>query len=276
MNPEIIQLKNSEVAVYQKGQGETSILFIHGNSLNGLMFQKQFNSHLSDKFKLIALDLPGHGNSSKAANPKDTYSLYGYGEVLKDLIAELNLANYYLVGHSLGGHIILDVSEDLDEAMGGVVVFGTPPLASPADMANAFHPNSVLSLAFQEQLADDEAKKLVGEYVMGASPEEMIQALLNTDPNSRAYVGTSIGKGEIKDEVEIVKNLMKPILMIHGEEDALVNTDYINEIAIPKLWKKRVQVIANSGHSPHWEQPEEFNNLVSTFISETGNESSPT
>lgn len=259
-------INDTKIATYQKGQGSITIIFIHGNSLNAQTFLKQFDSPLADNFKLIAFDLPGHGNSDKPANPEDTYNLLGYTEVLKELITKLELTNYYLVGHSLGGHIAIEASTDLGVALKGIVIFGAPPMSIPPDMENAFKPNPTMGLAFQGILTEEEAVTLATEYVLSDGPEDMIQSILNTDPDARTFLAASIGEGKMKDEVEIVKALAVPLAILHGENDSLVNPGYFSTLDIPKRWNGVIQIIANSGHSPQWEQPEVFNNLINSFI----------
>lgn len=262
-----INIKNTQLAVYQKGEGDATILFVHGNSLDAQSFRKQFNSVLAKKYRLIAFDLPGHGNSDNAVNPENTYNLLGYVEVLKDLIKELQLTNYYLVGHSIGGHIAIEASTDLDLQLKGLMIFGAPPISIPLDMENAYLPHPAMELAFKSDLNEVEAKTFVSGCVLGEKSSEMVESVLNTDPKARGYLAESIGALKFKDETEIVKCLNIPIAILQGEHEAIVNGDYFNRLNIPKLWKEKILVITNCGHSPHYEQPEAVNEHICKFVS---------
>lgn len=89
-----------------------------------------------ERFRCLALDLPGHGGSASGRNP-DAYRLPGYASLLAGLVTELDADDAVLVGWSLGGHIALEAAERLPEAA-GFVLFGTPPVGSPADVGRAF------------------------------------------------------------------------------------------------------------------------------------------
>lgn len=263
-----INIDGKNIAVYKKGVGEKTILFVHGNSLNALSFEKQFNANLSDNYQLITFDLPGHGNSDKAENPSETYNLLSYSSLLNQLITRLELSNYILIGHSLGGHIVLEAASMLDEQLKGLLIFGAPPLSIPPDMANAFKPNPNMGYAFQGELTDKEAETLANEFILETTPDLYINSIQNTDPNARALMAASIGEGKMKDELEILKILSVPIAILHAEKDALVQLDYFSKLDIPTLWKGAIQIIKNSGHSPQWEQSENTNNLIKAFIAD--------
>ena len=269
MDTEVIDIEGQEIAISDgKGEG-TPVIFIHGNSLSKETFSKQFDSELGHKHRLIAFDLPGHGNSSRPVNPEEAYSIPGYIAVLKGVIGTLGLSEYFLVGHSMGGHVVLEGTAGLAQGLKGLMIFGTPPLGSPPDMANAYQPNQAMGLAFQGELKEAEARTLANEFVLGDALEEIVQSILNTDPNARTYMAASIGQGKMKDEIEIVRNLPVPLAILHAEQDALVNLDYIRGLDIPTLWKGEVRIIKDSGHSPQLENPDEFNSVLNSFLEET-------
>jgi pimeloyl-ACP methyl ester carboxylesterase len=70
------------------------------------------------------------------------------------------------------------------------------------------------------------------------------------------------------NEVEVVSGMRKPLALFHGQEEQLVNGSYIDALDIPSLWRGAVQVIANAGHAPQWEQPEKFDALLKAFMEE--------
>jgi pimeloyl-ACP methyl ester carboxylesterase len=59
-----------------------------------------------------------------------------------------------------------------------------------------------------------------------------------------------------------------PVAVIHGSKDKLANLAYIQELELPTLWHGAVQVIEGAGHSPHWEAPDAFGELLGAFASE--------
>ncbi|MHA2280667.1 MAG: alpha/beta fold hydrolase [Promethearchaeota archaeon] len=253
MKKTIVEIKDFKLAVYESnGEGQT-ILLIHGNSLSAKSFNKQFNSSLGEKFHLVALDLPGHGDSIPANDPRNNYSVPGYSEVILALITHLKLPNLFLVGHSLGGHIAIETSE-LSPKFKGIFIFGTPPLGIPPAINEAF-----LDMRLIPSLIVREGFEI---------PQFFIDDINNTDPNARKFLVRNTAKNNLKNEIEIVSNLKIPLAIIHGAHDKLINLDYIKKLQIPSLWKSEILIIKDAGHSPQWETSDEFNSILEEFVKE--------
>lgn len=261
MNRNRLNLNGLELEVYQEGKGKTTLLFIHGNSLSAKTFQKQIESPLSEDYRLITFDLPGHGQSDKAQNPEETYNLPSYCSIVKELIAKLNLEQVVLVGHSLGGHIAVEASEEIPEVI-GMMVFGTPPFNMPPDLASMYLPNPAAAYAFQGPLSNDEIPILATSY--SKCENDFSKLIEQTDPEARAYMGASVGQGKFKDEIAICQQLKYPMAILHGEEDALVNREYLFNLDL-NMWKGEPQLIKNCGHSPQWEQADEVNKMIEEY-----------
>ena len=254
MKKQIVNVGDRKIAVYESEGEGLDVLLIHGNSLSSKSFTKQLEGSVGAKYHVIALDLPGHGESPSFENPRNSYSLPGYAKVVLEVIDYLNLSKLTLVGHSLGGHIALEVSE-LSPKVTGILIFGTPPLGIPPAINQAY-----LDPRLEPSLFIVEGAEI---------PQSFIDDFNNTDPNARKFLMRNTAKNKFKDELEIVKNLKIPLAIIHGAYDRLINLNYIKEIHIPTLWKKKVQIIDNAGHSPQWESPDIFNGMLEEFLRET-------
>jgi pimeloyl-ACP methyl ester carboxylesterase len=82
------------------------------------------------RHRLIAIDLPGHGASARAADPASNYTLPGYADVLLELSERLGAEQSVFVGWSLGGHVILEAAPRL-LAASGLLIIGAPPVSCP-------------------------------------------------------------------------------------------------------------------------------------------------
>src|SRR5690242_3554348 len=89
------------------GRGPTIVL-VHGNSCSSRCFERQLESALARRCRMIAIDLPGHGDSPPAADPDTGYTLPGYADALLKVARELDATGAVFVGWSLGGHIVLE------------------------------------------------------------------------------------------------------------------------------------------------------------------------
>jgi len=79
--------------------------------------------------------------------------------------------------------------------------------------------------------------------------------------------GLGFDKG-FADELSILQNLTIPLAMVHPENDAFVNVNYLRFIEkdLPTLWQGETIIVPESGHIIQWEKPEEFTRLLREFI----------
>ncbi len=102
-----IKVLNLEMAYAEvNSDKKDTILFIHGNSNSHNIFKNQLGSPLLSDYRMIAVDLPGHGESSKCYDD-DCYTIPWYSKMI------MKLTNLSVVGHSLGGHVAIGVSHQV-------------------------------------------------------------------------------------------------------------------------------------------------------------------
>ena len=271
MQPKKIAAGGQEIAYYESSGSGSPVVLIHGNSASSLTFQAQMAGNLGQSHRVVAIDLPGHGESDRATDPAATYTMPGYAAVIAEVARELAADDGVFVGWSLGGHIVLEAVKLLPRAA-GFAIFGTPPLAFPPDMENAFKPNPAMGAAFAEDLAEAEmagfaAACLAPETSLDLAP--FVADIRRTDGRARAVMGASIAPDGYEDEVEVVKHMTRPLAVLHGEHEQLVNDDYIRGLEIPTLWRGDIQMIPGAGHTPQVENPDVFSDLVASFASDS-------
>lgn len=267
MSPSTIDIGGLKIAVYQNRVRGLPIIFVHGNSLSASTFTLQFNSTSLNHYRLIAFDLPGHGESERSKNPEQDYSPITFIKILVELCTKLNAANAVLVGHSLGGHIALNALEYLPNVR-GLVTFGATPLTVPPRLDLAYFPNSLLGLIFKPDLSHKEMEQVASGFVAKGAhvPSEINDSIGCTDPLVRLYVGKVLTSGQTNDEVKIISSRKVPFAIFHGEGDQLVDANYFNLLPRELLWKEQIHLIPNAGHAPQLENPVVFNSLLNKFI----------
>ncbi|MBL7918078.1 MAG: alpha/beta hydrolase [Bacteroidia bacterium] len=253
------------IEVFTKGDLTKNVLvFIHGNSLNAITFINQFNKLHS--IPLVAINLPGHGNSDRPKLFQDVYCIPGYVNALKVVLQELKINSCILAGHSLGGHIAIESLNEIN-SIKGLFIFGTPPITIPPQMDKMFLPNPNIGLLFSGKMTEKEAKLIANELVY--THKEIVPTLssimLETDENARLSLGASVGEGKFKNEVELLKQCNFPIAILHGNNDSLVNLQYISDLKLPNLWQNKVHCLENTGHCPQIENTEIFNELLENY-----------
>ncbi|GIV69464.1 alpha/beta fold hydrolase [Caldilinea sp.] len=260
-----------QTIAYTASSGEGfAALLIHGNSSSRRAYQRQLDSELGRTHKLVAIDMPGFGDSQPVADPEKHLGVANWGRLVVKVAEALNLGELALVGWSLGGHVALEAAEDLPGCK-GVLIFGTPPFAFPPDMEAGFFPHPAMSAAFTADLSEADMKAFHDVFFApGYDPGDtrFIEDLRRADGRARAAVAGSIRPGGYKDEVEVVRNLRVPLAVLHGAEEQVVRLSYFDAISMPTLWRGAVQVIPGAGHAPQWETPEVFNSLLGEFLAD--------
>lgn len=270
MDVKKVEAGGQQIAYCESSGSGPAVVLVHGNSASSQTFKAQVMGDFGQKYRVVALDLPGHGESDPAAEPGKTYHMPGYAAVVAEVAQKLGVTDGVFVGWSLGGHIVLEAHNLLPNAV-GFVIFGTPPLAFPPDMANAFLPNPAMGAAFAQDLTPEQMAGFAAACLAPDSPLDLapfVADIARTDGRARATMAASIAPDGYQDEVEIVRNLQRPLAILHGEHEQLVNADYIRGLEMPTLWRGAVQIVPGAGHTPQTETPEAFSAVLSAFVDE--------
>src|ERR1700722_3992211 len=260
-----------EIAVHESEGAGQPIVLVHGNSCSARAFSRQLEGPLGASHRLVAIDLMGHGRSANASDPA-AYLLSGHARSLVALLSARGMEDSILVGWSLGGHILLEAAPDLAGAR-GLMIFGTPPIGFPPAMDKAFQPKPALNVGFPPEITPEMSKAYVAAFFapgFADVPPFFVEDVVRTDGIARAQVGASIDPTLTRDEVEVAAALKAPLAVFHGAREQLVNGAYFDSLKLPTLWRGATQVIAEAGHAPHWEHPEEFDALLRAFAADCG------
>ena len=219
-------------------QGGRAVVFVHGNSSSARTWLPVMTGDFGQRFRCLAPDLPGHGQSEPARDQAD-YSLPGYAAVLTGFAQALGAADAVVVGWSMGGQIALEAAPALPDG-GGFVIFGAPPVASPAQMSEAFLPNPAMGALFAAHPSETEARLAAESFTAPGSPldtTEFVSDILATDSVARTGLASSAGEGRFADEIAIVAALRRPLAIVQGAGEQLVSLDYLRKLSIPSLWR---------------------------------------
>lgn len=260
-----LSFRKSSLTYYTSGNAGTPLLFLHGNSMSSKIWQKQFESFLSEKYALIALDLPGHGKSGHLAE----YGLAVFSEAVLVLAAHLQLKDYIITGNSLGGDIILQCVTQL-KACKGIILIDTPPVSKPPAMDKALLPNPAIGMLFAREYDKSNLNSLAEAmfYDLKNIPDFIVPDFEKADGYIRQSLAEAVGAGNYTDEVESLKNCKIPVAIFSGAKEKMVNNAYFKSLDVPMLWRNKTHLIPDAAHCPQWENAYEFNLLVDDFITE--------
>jgi pimeloyl-ACP methyl ester carboxylesterase len=267
LRPLRLQIGGQTVAGFESAGAGRPILLVHGNSSSSRIWQKQLQGPLGAKYRLIAIDLPGHGASSPPPNPEQDYSGPGYAGCVAAVARELGLKDAVVVGWSLGGHAVLNAAVSLPMAS-GLMIFGTPPISKTPEGFSGF--KGLSAVAFTPAPSDAEIEEfLKTSFAPGYAPVPSFVAadFRRTDGNARGCLGAAVQAGRFDDEVEIVRHLKIPLAIVQGSEEQIVDLGYLQRLPAPTLWRGQVQLVEGAGHAPQWEKAEAFDRIVDEFAS---------
>lgn len=244
------------------------ILLIHGFSQCGLAWMKQMRSELTDDFRLIAMDIRGHGQSEK---PRDAYGdSHLWAEDVHAVITALNLNAPVLVGWSYAGVIILDyVKLYGDERIAGIQFVGAVTRLGEPLVSGNFLGGEFLALMpgfFSENTMDSVSvlTRFLRLCQHSAVSADDLYLLLGSNVIVPPYVRQGLFARSLNHD-EVIAAVRSPVSLVYGDADEIVSPRMCTQIEglVPHA---TVSTYASTGHMPFWEEPKRFNRELREFV----------
>ncbi|HWL71813.1 MAG TPA: alpha/beta hydrolase [Geminicoccus sp.] len=261
-----VSTSHGELKVRESAGTGTPVLMIHGNSSSGVVFRNQLLGPIGQRWRLIAPDLPGHGQSADALDPERTYSMEGYADAMAELLRLMGIGRVIVFGWSLGGHIGLEMIARVP-GMIGLMITGTPPVA-PSEVAEGFRPSPHMHLAGQEQFGPEDVENYA-RSTCGLPFEPLLRDVVaRTDGRARRLMFEKFAAGTGDNQREIVAKAKLPIAVVNGIDEPFVNLRFVRGVRFGNLWRGQAIEIADSGHAPFWDRPQEFDRIFTEFLAD--------
>lgn len=263
MEQKFITGKGIELFYLEKNpDAEKTIFFIHGNSGSS----NSWNGQLSDKrfknYRLIAIDLPAHGNSG--ADEKLRYGVMDLAAIMVKVIDNLSTGKpYLLVGFSMGVNLIGEMLAYTIKPV-GLVFIGASLIGDAFNLGNIFLSDLNTSLLFSEDAAEDELKDFFTKALHNektTAVSNMVNDYKKVKPFFRTTLINRGMEGHISNEFELVRQYNVPVLIMFGKNEKIVKPFYLDNADLPK-WQNTVFKIDDAGHFLHVDQPQQVNSLI--------------
>jgi pimeloyl-ACP methyl ester carboxylesterase len=262
------QANGITLAYSDRGQG-LPLVCLHAFPFNRTMWEPQLTG-LSDRFRVIAVDLRGHGESDA---PLWRYTLELYADDVKGLLDLLSIQQAVLIGLSMGGYLSFAFYRKYPDRIKGLVLADTRAEADkPEAVAWRFGLAQRVYKEGSKAVADEMGPKLLSpkSYQTNQALVQRVRAIITGTPVS-GIVGDLMAIAERPDSVALLKQIACPTLVLVGEDDALTTPEENKRIA-GGIAGARFQTIPAAGHISNMEQPEVFNQAVVAFLEEIGRE----
>jgi len=247
-----------------------ALVFLHGWSVDRSFFAAQ-ESLAIEGFRVIAPDLPGHGDRDIGATPT---TMAGLADDLSALLSDLRLEAATLVGWSMGATVALDLlSRHGTTGIAGLVIVDmTPKVPNAPDWSHGLSSGQGLADAMDAagRMEEDwpryapriaRAMFSPGRTEVDPLIHRAAERIAMRDPEVMALIWRSLVEADHRATVE---SLRMPVLAVAGSESQLYRPDVARWIAAHAREGKAVE-IQGAGHAPHLEQPTVFNEALAAF-----------
>lgn len=265
-----------QVAYIDEGEGPAVIL-IHGLG-SYIPAWKQNITALNKINRVVALDLPGYGKSSKEVRE---YSIPFFADVVVRLQDSLGIEKAVWAGHSMGGQIALRGALSNPDKISKLVLLAPAGFEQFSDQEGmmmksavtpesiAATPDSLIRQTLKTTFYDfpDEAQFMVEDRVAIRSAE-------NFDGYARAYAGSV--EAMLDDFIfNDLSEIEQPILIVYGIQDKLIpnrqfhpdlTTQKVADQGHKKLANSTLNMVDEAGHFVHFEQAEIVNKMILNFL----------
>ena len=237
----------------------TPLVFVHGYLGGSAQWQAEIK-HFSDRFDVIAPDLPGFGD---ATHLEGCNTIHCMATRIIALLDHLGVGTFSLLGHSMGGMIAQEIAAIVGDRIDRLVLYGTGPLGI---MPDRFEP---IKLS-RERLESDGVARTISRigatwfYHGAAAPGFALVEQIGTGANPKAALN-ALDAMENWDGRAALPTLSMPTLVLWGHEDRSYRWPQVET-----LWKTlpnaTLSVVPGTSHAAHLEKPKLFHAILDDFL----------
>lgn len=244
---EKININGIELAYERHGKG-TPLVLLHGFPLDHHIWDEVVPI-LENTFELIIPDLRGFGESTTLNTP---YTMDDLASDIAGLIDHLGIGKTTIAGHSMGGYVALAFARLYPERVRGLGLVSTQALADPSDRKEGRHKTAAdVAENGIGGVVDAMAKKFTSNERL----QEFARSMMERQQPA-AYIGGLKAMAERFDTTPLLASMDYPVVIIHGNADALIPIDRSQEIK-NAVDHAHFVAIKDTGHLPMLESPQE-------------------
>jgi pimeloyl-ACP methyl ester carboxylesterase len=244
------------------GKGDCIVL-LHGY-LETLDIWSDFAMELSKDFRVVLIDLPGHG---KTENAGEFNTMELMAETVFLVLKALNINKVHLCGHSMGGYVSLAFVELFPEMLKSLIIFHSS--------GNADNHDKIINRNREIELVKNGKKELIMKtnIPFAFAPQNVetyssiIEKIIQSAKNQSdiGIIASVEGMKKRIDRKHILKSINLPILFLFGMYDNYIPFDAISlQTSLPK--DSSTVVLEQSGHMGFIEEKEKSLNGIRNFI----------
>jgi len=257
------------IAVREYGNRDgLPILFIHGLMQSGLSWAHQTESALTQDFRLLCMDVRGHGASGWAPVPEGYQDSRLFADDVAAVIETLSLERPILVGASYGGLVINDYLRHYgDSALGGinyvasVVHFGNEKSADKLGPDLGKLVPGLLSSDLPEMLCA--TRKFVRLFYHTQPAPDTFETVLAYNMMMPVATRLALASRNVDGDA-VLSAISCPVLVTQGSDDRIVLPS-MSETICAQVSDARLSLFEGAGHTTYGEMPDRFNSELADF-----------
>lgn len=266
LSEKTLQVDNLEIRYYEGGPDKAqALLLIHGFGADKSNWSR-FARFLTDRYHVIAVDLPGFGDSSRPQNI--SYDVGTQAERLANFMHELGIGRFHVVGNSMGGHIAALLAARHPQEILSVGLFDNAGVTAPRQSELLQRLSNGEGNPLVLRSVDDFPALLDFVFVQQPPlPSRLRHYLAERSLERSAFNGMvfqQLRERYIPLEPELPK-ITAPTLLLWGDRDRVLDVSSI-DVMKPLLQKPAVAILRDCGHVPMIERPEETAQLYLDFL----------
>jgi pimeloyl-ACP methyl ester carboxylesterase len=254
------EFKKIKVKFSDTGKGRVIVL-LHG-FLGSHKIWQEYIQRLSKKFRVIAIDLPGHGETPAIGY---YHSMEMLAQSVKAMLDSISVRRYVLVGHSMGGYIALAFAELYPENVCGLCLCHSTSFPDSEEKKKDRDRTINLVKKGNKRMVTD---VITSHFSLQKLPK--IQTKVNQvkqiaeGTSKQSIINSLEGMKERKSRDLILKFSEYPILFIVGKNDSLINSDSVfSQVGLCKF--PYVVMMEHEGHMGFYEEPQQVIPQISSF-----------
>ena len=250
-------------------ENQKTIVLLHGY-LETMNIWNELVDLLKDKYRVIVLDMPGHGLTDSAPAQKGGVSVntmeFG-ADVVKALIEKCNAKKVVLGGHSMGGYVTLAFCRKYPGALQKAIIFNSNPYKDdPSKAEDRKREIDVIRAGKLDMLAELSIPKMFKPENLRLFDDKIMETLELCDMhNPEGIVASVMGMQQREDTTDIMENPPVPMMMFEGDSDRFLDLEGVTQM-IRKFPKVKHILLENTGHNSFIEAQEKVYQHICDFV----------
>jgi len=253
---------NHNPAVSDSGGDGKVLVFLHG-FMESKELWEDFVKPLQPQYRLILLDLPGHGANTA---PRENYSLESSAEYVRQTLQTLQVNKFLLIGHSMGGYLAMAFAEKYPELLSGVVLFHSSALPDTEEKKE--NRNKTIEFIQKHGVAKFMDTFVAPLFYEGNREQQAPAIAFLTETGKKvapeAVVGAVAAMRDRPDRTEILRQVDFQVLFISGKQDQAVTlAQTLQQCPLPQV--AHALFLDQTGHVGMFERPTETLAAIRNF-----------